>query len=358
MKHTPLFEVQKKSNPRFVDFGGWEMPVMFSSIIDEHNAVRNHAGIFDASHMGEFIISGSKAESFLNRVTTANVPELKPYQARYSFFLNENGGIIDDLIIYKRENDFLLIVNAGNLEKDFNWLKKNLFEGATLEDISGTTSLIALQGPDAEKILQPMLNVDLKTLKNFNFLIPSFKNYKPDFAVVSRTGYTGEDGFEILISNNLAPKMWEELLSKGAKPCGLGARDSLRLESAMSLHGHDINEETTPLEAGLGWAVYLEKEFIGKKALLKQVEKGLKKYLTAFILDSGIARDHSEIFFESEKIGEVTSGSFSPTLKKGICMGYINRKLEPGTKVNMIVHGQPKTASVVKKPFYKRPKAI
>ncbi|MCB4790420.1 MAG: glycine cleavage system aminomethyltransferase GcvT [Elusimicrobia bacterium] len=351
---TPLYEQHKKSNARFVEFGGWEMPVMYSSIIDEHNAVRNNCGLFDASHMGEFIVSGKMASDFLNRMTVANVPDIKPYQAKYSLFLNENGGIIDDLIIYRRENDFMLIVNAGNIEKDFNWLKKNIFKNVTLENISENTALLALQGPLSEKILQPMINEDLKGLKSFNFMIPAFKSYKPDFAVISRTGYTGEDGFEILVSNCEAPMIWQELVSNGAKPCGLGARDSLRLEAAMSLHGHEINDETTPLEATLGWTIYWEKEFIGKKALLKLIEKGLIRFLTAFILENGIAREGADIMMNSTKIGRVTSGSFSPTLKKGICLGYVNQKLEPNTIVEIIVHHQPKKAAVVKKPFYKR----
>ncbi|MBN1622471.1 MAG: glycine cleavage system aminomethyltransferase GcvT [Endomicrobiales bacterium] len=354
LKQTPLYHEHKKLNARFVDFGGWDMPVIFTSILDEHNTVRNNCGLFDASHMGEFIVSGKNSADFLNKLTTANIPGLKTGEAKYTLFLNENGGIIDDLIVYRRENDFFVVVNAANLEKDFSWLQKHKSEGVNLENISDKTSLIAFQGPNAEKILQPLLKEDLKKLNYFNFLKPSFNFISPQFAILARTGYTGEDGFEIFVSNDSAVQIWQKLLSLGAKACGLGARDSLRLEAAMSLHGHDITENTTPIEAGLSWTIYWDKDFIGKNVIKEQKEKGPARFLKAFILETGIPRENCDIILDSKIIGKVTSGTFSPTLKKGICLGYINQKLDTGKEVKIMVHNQPRAAKVVKKPFYKR----
>lgn len=355
-KQTPLYQYHKRLNARTTQFCGWDMPLVYSSIIEEHNAVRRKAGLFDTSHMGVFYVSGLKSIEYLNRITVGDIAGLVQGQAKYSLFLNENGGIVDDLIIYKREADFLLVVNAANTQNDFKWLKEHRIEQADVKDISDQVGILALQGPDSEKILQPMLKNDLSALKYFRLIKPQFNDLSPEFSMLARTGYTGEDGFEIVISNDSVPALWDNLISSGVKPCGLGCRDSLRLEACMPLHGHEITEQTTPLEAGLKWAIFWDKDFIGKDALVKQRDEGISKFLTAFILESGIAREKCDIILNSNPVGKVTSGSFSPTLKRGICLGYTNNKLEPGTQVEIIVHGKPRPAKAVKKPFYRRSK--
>ncbi len=355
-KRTPLYEEHEKLNARFTEFGGWDMPVMYTSIMDEHNAVRNHCGVFDTSHMGTYIISGAGAEAFLTRVTTANVKALVPGQAKYTLFLNENAGIIDDLIIYRRANDYVMVVNAGNSDKDRAWMEKNITPDTSIKNISADICLIALQGPDAEKILQPLVNEDLSAIKYFYSIEPAFKDIKKGFTFLARTGYTGESGFELFVPKEDAPALWSRLVESGAKPCGLGARDTLRLEACMPLHGHEINDDIDPVTAELGWAVYLDKDFIGKSALLKIKEKGQKMYLTALTLDSGIPRAHCEIKTGGTAAGSVTSGTYSPTLKKGIALGYVDRKMKIGDAVSVVIHGQNKPANVVFKPFYKRKK--
>ncbi|MHB9155970.1 MAG: glycine cleavage system aminomethyltransferase GcvT [Endomicrobiales bacterium] len=355
-KQTPLYPEHQKLNARFTEFGGWDMPVQYTTIMEEHNAVRRHAGLFDTSHMGTFIISGKGAADFLNRVTTGDMAAIPPGKARYSLFLNENGGIIDDLIVYRREEDFLLVVNAGNREKDLQWLVSQKPKDVTLEDISSTICLLALQGPGAAKILEPMVRDDIKNLKYYSFLTPTFNSLTAGFAMLARTGYTGEDGFEISISVDAARNLWEALLARGAKPCGLGCRDTLRLEACMPLHGHEISETITPIEAELEWAIHWEKEFIGKAALLEKKKQDRHSFMTAVILESGVPRAHCKFSLKGEKAGEVTSGTFSPTLKKGIALGYIDRPLAIGEKIDIMIHGQPKPARVVKRPFYKRQK--
>jgi len=332
------------------------MPVMYTSIIDEHNAVRSGCGIFDTSHMGTYIISGAGAEAFLGRITTANIKAMVPGQAKYTLFLNENAGIIDDLIIYRRRDDYLLVVNAGNSDKDRAWMEKNLRPDAEIKNISPDICLLALQGPDSEKILQPQVNDDLRGLKYFYSMTPSFKSSKPRFSFLAKTGYTGETGFEIFISKENAAALWEKLVESGSKPCGLGARDTLRLEACMPLHGHEINDDIDPFTAELGWAVFLEKDFIGKDSLLKIKTRGQKSFLTAMTLESGVPRAHCEIRTEGTAAGAVTSGTYSPTLKKGIALGYIEDKLKIGDTVSIVIHGQDKPANVVFKPFYKRTK--
>ncbi len=397
MKRTPLYETQKKLGAKFTEFGGWEMPVQFSSIINEHNAVREKAGLFDASHMGEFIVSGPNAVKFLDKVTLANSGAIPAGKARYSMLLNEKGGIIDDIIIYRRPEDFFVVVNAGNMEKDFEWLTKNLSSpsseagcrgsktmsspnvsigdpgaskidsrlqnsgmtehiGVKLENLSGKIGLLALQGPDAQKIMQNLVNDDLSVLKYFSFIAPSWKNHNAEFSMLARTGYTGEDGFEIFISKENLVNIWDKLLSLGAVPCGLGARDTLRLEAAMPLHGHEISEDITPLEAEMDWAIFWEKDFIGKAALLKKKQDGPSRFLVAFGLKEGIPRGGYDITLNGKKIGAVVSGTFSPTFKKGIGIGYVDRKMNLGDTFYVVIHNSEKTAVVVPKPFYKRKK--
>lgn len=356
MRRTSLYHEHEKLKARFTEFGGWDMPVFYTSIIDEHNAVRTAAGIFDASHMGEFIVGGKDAVEYLNRITITDVSLLKPGQCKYSMFLNDKGGIIDDILIYRRENDFFVVVNAGNMPKDWDWVNWNKSGDVVLENRSEEISLIALQGPDALKILQPMIKNDLQQVKYYAFFTPEFNDMKPKFALVSRTGYTGEDGFEIFINNEAAAQLWQKLAQAGAKPCGLGARDTLRLEACMPLHGHEITDDITPVEAGLGWAVNWDKDFKGKSAIAAQKEQGPAKKLVAFVLDSGIPRQNFDIILNGQKIGQVASGTFSPTLKKGIGTGFVNVPVEIGSTVEIMVHNQPKPAKIVKKPFYKRTK--
>ena len=355
-KRTPLYEEHKLLNARFTEFGGWDMPVQYTSIMDEHTAVRRSAGIFDTSHMGIFTVSGKDSTPFLEKVTVSNIAAIEPWQAKYSLLLNDAGGIIDDLIIYRRPDDYLLVVNAGNSEKDFEWLSKHAGADTRLDNISAATCLLALQGPDAESLLQPMVKDNLGKLKYFRFMPSGFVSVNPRFSMIARTGYTGEDGFELFVSDEAAVPLWKSLVAAGAKPCGLGARDTLRLEACMPLHGHEINDDITPLEAELDRTVYWEKDFIGKKALLKQRQSGITRFLTAFTLDSGIPRAHCEIMHEGKHAGSVTSGTYSPTFKKGLGLGYTGRPFREGETIHIIIHGQPRPAEVVKKPFYSRKK--
>jgi len=357
MKRTPLFEEQQKLGARFTEFGGWKMPVQFSSIINEHNAVRQKAGLFDASHMGEFVVSGKNASEFLGKVTVADMNALmQPGRAKYSMLLNENGGVIDDIIIYRRPLDFFVVVNAGNIDKDFAWLRKNLRDEVKLENVSDRFGLLALQGPESQKIMQELVRDDLSLLRHFNFFNPSWKEISPEYSMLARTGYTGEDGFEIFVTNDALKYLWNTILSLGVAPCGLGARDTLRLEAAMPLHGHEITDVITPLEAELDWAISWEKNFIGKDALLKQKKNGLSRFLLAFEMREGIPRAGCEITSSGRKVGAVVSGTFSPALKKGIGMGYVDKPMKPGDALRIVIHNQEKDAVVVKKPFYKRKK--
>lgn len=355
-KQIPLYLQHQKLNAKFTEFGGWDMPVQYTSIMDEHNAVRARCGIFDTSHMGTYIISGPNRELFLNKITTADSSALVEGQAKYTLFLNDSAGIIDDLIIYRRPNDFLMVVNAGNSDKDGAWMQKNLIQGAAITNISSDICLLALQGRESEAILQPLMNTELSKLKYFYSAEASFKTFNPKFAFVAKTGYTGELGFELFVSKENAAELWNSLVEGGAKPCGLGARDTLRLEACMPLHGHEINDDIDPLRAELGWAVNLEKDFIGKTALMKIRQDGPKAFLTALMLDSGIPRAHCEVRLEGRAAGSVTSGTYSPTLKKGIALAYLDKKMTIDDIVSVVIHGQEKPAKVVFKPFYKRKK--
>jgi aminomethyltransferase len=356
LKRTQIHEDHKASGARFTEFSGWDMPVFYSSIIDEHNTVRTACGAFDTSHMGEFVVSGPNALKFLNSLIPSDISTLNDGQAKYSLLLNDNGGIIDDLIVYKRPSDYLVIVNAGNVEKDFEHFIKNIVCGVDLKNLSGDYCLFAVQGPKSEEVMRKVVSDDLEKIKYFYSIEPKYPDIKPDYSFLARTGYTGEDGFELLIPRELGAQVWRKILSAGAKPCGLGARDTLRLEACMPLHGHDIDEQTTPLTAGLGWTIGWDKDFKGKPALLKEKADGLKKHLIAFVMDSGIPRSNCDIIINSQKAGVVTSGSFSPTLKKGIGLGYADKVLKPGDAINILIHSQEKSAKVTAKPFYKRKK--
>ena len=351
---TTLHQKHLDLGAKMVDFGGWDMPLYYSSMLEEHHAVRKSAGIFDASHMGEFLLKGEGSVESLEKLVTSRVSTIPIGKARYGLLLNDLGGIIDDLIVYRLSQDsFIIIVNSSNKAIDFEWIQSHLWK-STLEDLSGALSLLALQGPNAQSILQKLIKNDLSQIPYFGFIKPIFINKLSGFALIARTGYTGEDGFEILIDNTHAADLINQMIKDGAKPCGLGARDTLRLEAGMPLYGNELDDKTTPLDANLSWAVSFEKDFKGKEALLLQTKNGLTKYLKGIVLDSGIPRHNCDIIFQSKSVGKVASGTFSPTLKKGIATAFLNFDAKDGERVEVVVHGQNKLATIVKMPFYKR----
>jgi len=364
-ERTHLYEFHRKHG-KIILFAGFEMPVWYKGIIQEHLAVRNQVGIFDVSHMGRVLITERDAEDFLNYVTTNDVSKLTPLSAHYSTMCNEQGGIKDDLLIYRLEEEkFLMVYNASNRAKNFEWLTEysKAFD-VKVEDVSNNVAMFAVQGPKAEQTLQKISSEDLSQVGRFKCTWTKLGNVE---VFVSRTGYTGEDGFEVFvwgasISNpDKAFKIWEAILEAGKKfgiePCGLGARDTLRLEAGMCLYGNDIDEQTTPLEAGISFVVKFHKQnFIGKEALLKQKEQGLKRKRVGIImLERGIPRSHQEVFKDDQKIGEVTSGTFSPFLKKGIAMAYVSKgHAKEGNQVSIKIRNKYVKAEIVKLPFYQR----
>ncbi|WP_226667539.1 glycine cleavage system aminomethyltransferase GcvT [Metabacillus litoralis] len=360
---TPLYEVYKNYGAKTIDFGGWDLPVQFSSIKEEHEAVRTKAGLFDVSHMGEVEVKGSDSLSFLQRVVTNDVSLLKVGGAQYTAMCYEDGGTVDDLLIYKKaENDYLLVINASNIEKDIDWLTSNLSGDVTLTNISNETALLALQGPLAEKTLQKLTNTDLTTIKFFKFINPV--NVAGAEVLVSRTGYTGEDGFELYCASEDAVSLWEKILEAGKEdgvvPCGLGARDTLRFEATLPLYGQELTKDITPIEAGIGFAVKPNKEddFNGKAVLKEQKENGTKRKLVGIeLIDKGIPRHGYEVFSGGEEIGVVTTGTQSPTLKKNIGLALLKKEFtELGTEIEVQIRKKRLKAVVVATPFYKRPK--
>ncbi|OIJ20284.1 glycine cleavage system protein T [Anaerobacillus alkalidiazotrophicus] len=360
-KRTPLFEIYKEYGGKTIDFGGWELPVQFSSIKEEHEAVRERAGLFDVSHMGEFLITGIGAENFLQKLVTNDVSKLKVEAAQYTAMCYKDGGTVDDLIIYKRdENEFLVVVNASNIEKDFQWMEQQLLPGVELKNVSKQVSQLALQGPLAEKVLQKLTKTNLAEITFFTFRDEiDLQGVK---ALVSRTGYTGEDGFEIYCNNKDVVFLWRELLEvgkdEGLMPCGLGARDTLRFEARLPLYGQELTKDITPIEAGIGFAVKVDKEieFIGKKILKLQKEKGLQKRIVGIeMIEKGIPRTGYEVFVGEEKVGFVTSGTHSPTLKKNIGLALVDIEFAPlNTLVEVQIRKKRLKAKVVSTPFYKR----
>lgn len=370
---TPLHSEHLKLQAKMVDFGGWEMPVQYSGVIAEHLAVRSAAGLFDTSHMGQIFIEGVGAESFINELITNDITTINTYQAQYTALCNSRGGIIDDLITYKFNNEkYLLIVNASNTEKDFQHIlnvyqlwNKNHQVALNIKNVSHDYALLALQGPKAEEILLSLLTTnELTTLKPFHFLETKLLSTKPlpIDAVIARTGYTGEDGFEILIPTSQASSLWNQLLEsgkdKGLLPCGLGARDTLRLEKKYSLYGHELNDETTPLEVGLSWVTKLNKpSFFGKEALVQQKQNGIKRALVGFMNaphanTRGIARQGYEVYFGDQLIGHVTSGTHSPSLKQAIGLALIQKEYSAlGTVLKIKIRDQFSEVEVVKTPF-------
>ena len=355
LKQTFLYQKHKQAGAKFTEFGGWDMPVQYTSIMQEHNAVRSAVGIFDTSHMGTFIISGANAGKFLDYVTISDMSNLPLHKARYSMLLNENGGIKDDIIVYKFADYYMMVVNAGNLDKDFKWLNDNKIEDIEIKNISKDISMIAVQGPKAVEIVKQLTDEDIEDMKYFTAKDVKFKGQTAEFSKIARTGYTGEDGFEILISNSSAEYIWTKLIELGAIPCGLGCRDTLRLEACMPLHGHEITETINPIDAGFTKTIFWNKDFIGKSSIEKFKDNPLKKSI-AIVCKNGIARAGDEIYVGDKKVGYVTSGSFSPTLKKAIALAFVDYDVDINSTIQVKVHNNLRDVSVIEKPFYKRKK--
>lgn len=361
LKKTPLFNVVNKMGGKVIDFAGWALPVQFEGIIEEHEAVRNAAGLFDVSHMGEVEVKGADAEKYVQNLVTNDVSVLEDNQVLYSLMCYPDGGTVDDLLIYKFASDFFyLVINASNVDKDYQWMVDNKGSfNVSLDNISADVAQMALQGPNAQKILQKLTSTDLSTIKFFfcrrDAVIDGVK------CLISRTGYTGEDGFEIYTANKDAEKIWNSLMDAGKeyglKAAGLGCRDTLRFEATLPLYGNEITKDITPLEAGLGFFVKLNKEnFIGKDALVKQKAEGLSRKTVGFeMIDRGIPRHGYEVFADGNKIGFVTTGYFSPTLKKNIGLALIDIKYtELGTQIDVAVRNRKLKAKVISKKFYSK----
>lgn len=365
LKRTPLYEMHLKHGARMVPFGGWEMPVQYSGLVEEHKAVREAAGLFDVSHMGEFEVKGPQALDLIQLVSVNNAAKLAVGQVQYSLMCYENGTIVDDILVYRLgENHYWLVVNAGNIAKDWEWVNYAVVRaGLTnleLKNISDEVGQIALQGPLAERILARLApNVVLDEM-NFYWAKTGISVAGIKTLVLSRTGYTGEDGFELYCKRADAMALWEALMEEGEDeglvPAGLGARDTLRFEAKLPLYGHEINDTITPLEAGLGFFVKFKKgvEFIGKDALEKQKEAGLTRKLVGFeMIERGIARQGYEIAKDGTVVGEVTTGSPAPSLGKNIGLGYVPVALaELGTEFDVVIRSKPVKAKVVETPFY------
>lgn len=360
MKTTKFFNIHKELGAKIVDFAGYKMPIQYSSIIGEHKAVRESVGVFDVSHMGEFFIKGNDALNFVQYVTVNDASKLFPGRVQYSAMCYEDGGIVDDLLVYRlAEDEFMLVVNASNIDKDFEWITKNNKFDLEIKNESDEYSLLAVQGPRSLDVIKKVLNNNLD-LEYYHFTNTKISDLD---VLISRTGYTGEMGFEIYFTGTEeeARKIWDEIFLAGQEyeiqPAGLAARDSLRLEMGFCLYGNDIDETTNPLEAGLGWITKLNKEsFIGKEALLKQKENGVRRRLVAMESDEKtFPRKGYPITFEKEEIGEITSGTVSPVLEKPIALGYIAKDHSAvGSEVNFLIRERQVPAKVVRLPFVKK----
>jgi len=357
---TPLYDAHLAASARMVEFAGFEMPVQYQGVLEEHAAVRENVGMFDVSHMGEITLEGPRALETAQRLVTNDLSKCKDGQAQYSALCNENGGVIDDVIVYRFSPDRLFIcVNASGREKDFDWMRAHAGGGVAVGQRSDDWAQIAVQGPNAPKLVDSLCEPRVLDLAYYHFREATVAGVRG--CVVARTGYTGEDGFEVFVPPHGARKLWDALLEKGAVPCGLGARDSLRLEVAYRLYGNDMDEEHTPLEAGLGWIVKLDKPrgFIGSDALIRQKQEGLKRRLAGFKLTGkGIARHGYPVVREGERIGEVTSGTMSPVLKEPIGLAYVPAALaKEGSGFDVEIRSKPVAAKVVKTPFVEKIKS-
>jgi len=363
LRRTPFYDLYSAyAESRCIDFGGWELPVQFTGIVKEHEAVRQQAGLFDVSHMGEFMVIGSGAEAFLQKMTTNDVSRLTDGAAQYTLLCYPNGGVVDDLLVYRlSEGRYMLVVNASNIDKDFQWLQEHLtseFGEVTLTNVSDETLLLALQGPLAETILAEVTDAPISALKSFHFIERA--TVCGVEVLISRTGYTGEDGFEIYAPLEGAETLWNGLLAAGAPhgltPAGLGARDTLRFEAKLPLYGQELSADITPLEAGVQFFVKLDKiDFIGRDALIQQKEAGIPRRLVGLeMIDRGIPRSHYPVWADGVKIGEVTTGTQSPTLKRNLGLALIDAAYsEIGTEVYVEIRGKQLKAVVIKAPFYK-----
>lgn len=359
MKQTALHEIHKALGAKMVPFAGYEMPVQYDGVNVEHLAVRNSIGVFDVSHMGEFLIEGPNALNLVQSVCSNDAARLAIGQAQYSCFPNSNGGIVDDLIVYRLEEAaYLMVVNASNIEKDWNWIQSKNLENVKMKNLSDDYSLLAIQGPVAVQAMQPLSNLDLSDIKFYHFKVGDLAGI--DGVIISATGYTGSGGFEIYCKNKDVKHIWNSIFeagnSFGIKPIGLAARDTLRLEMGYCLYGNDINDNTSPIEADLGWITKFSKTFTNSENLQKQSKEGVKQKLIGFeLLERGIPRKGYEIIDANElTIGEVTSGTMSPSLGKGIGMGYVKiNHTAVGTPIGVKIRKKIVAAIVVKTPFYK-----
>lgn len=361
MKNTALSATHEKLGAKMVPFAGYNMPVSYEGVNIEHETVRKGVGVFDVSHMGEFLIEGPNSLDLIQKVTSNDASKLTVGKAQYSCLPNETGGIVDDLIVYKvKEETYLLVVNASNIEKDWNHISKyNADYKAEMKDISENYSLLAIQGPKAVEAMQSITSVDLKQIQFYNFVVGDFAGI--DHVIISATGYTGSGGFEIYCKNTEVKQVWDTVFEAGAaygiKPIGLAARDTLRLEMGYCLYGNDINDETSPLEAGLSWITKLSKDnFVNKDGLARQKEEGVKRKLVAFELNErGIPRQGYAILDKDEnEIGSVTSGTMSPSLGKGIGLGYVPTEFaSPGSNLKIQIRKNSVGATIIKLPFYK-----
>ena len=358
MKRTALYQEHIDLGAKMVDFAGFEMPVQYSGINNEHLAVRERVGLFDVSHMGEFSLKGEKSLALIQKITSNEASKLENGGVQYSALLNENGGIVDDLLVYKiKENDYFLVVNASNIDKDWSWISQNNTDGAETKNLSNKLSLLALQGTKAMEVLKKLTSVDLASLKYYHFTFGTVAGI--DNVLISNTGYTGSGGFELCLPNKQAQKLWAALLKEGEEqgilPCGLAARDTLRLEKGFCLYGNELDDNTTPIEAGLGWITKLDKgDFLGKEILTRQKSEGVSKKLIGFeLIDRGVPRHLYKVFdSQNNEIGGVTSGTMSPMKKIGIGMAYVKPEFSKiGTEIFIEIRDKKLKARVVKMPF-------
>ena len=358
LQRTVLYDIHRSLGAQMVPFSGWEMPVRYAGDIAEHKAVRERAGLFDVSHMGRYAVTGGGALAFLQHVFSNDEAALKPGQAHYGFLCNTQGGVVDDVIVYHRgENFYWIVVNAGNRTKDWDWLSAHRGGDVVLRDDSQAWSLMALQGPEALAILRGFTSLDFDSIPYYHAAVTEVAGRE---AFVARTGYTGEDGVEISVRSEHTPELWTKLLAAGAAPCGLGARDTLRLEAAMALYGHELTDSTNPLEANLKRFIKLDKPgFIGRDWLMASVEAGLKRKLVGLIVrERGIARADAPVQWAGTVIGKVTSGGPSITTGSNVALAYVPvEHSKVGTMLDVVVRERPLKAEVVKTPFYSRKKA-
>ncbi len=357
-RKTSLYKKHLELNASMVNFAGYRMPMQYSSIFNETKAVRNSAGLFDVSHMGEIEVTGRDATEFVNSLVTFDISKLKNFQAKYTVMLNEKGGIIDDLLVYNLGGKYLIVVNASNQEKDFNWISEHKKGSVDVQNVGEKYFQIALQGPLSEEIIKGIVKDDLSDLE---FYYAKEEKIEGEEILLSRTGYTGEDGFEIYGKGTEAEKIWDRVTEEGKEynlsPCGLGARDLLRLEMGYCLYGNDITAETTPLEANLSWVVSLDKEnFIGKDILLRQEKEGIKRKLVGILVPGKrIPRHGYKILVEGKGVGTITSGNYSPNIESSIAMGYINKPYDKeGTKVQIEIRNMFMEGEVTGTPFWKQ----